>query len=70
MTKNTILEFPTNSFYSTGLLIITATSASSKHDLDFFEGNWKLQNRKLKSRLNNSDEWDKISLYTRNVSRS
>ena len=40
-----------------GDLIIIVSPTSSNHDFDFYEGKWKLRNRKLKSRLNNSTEW-------------
>ncbi len=40
-----------------GGLIITASPASSKHDFDFYAGKWKLRNKKLKTRLNNCNEW-------------
>jgi len=38
-------------------LEITASKDSSKHDFDFYEGNWKIKNRRLKDRLCGSDEW-------------
>ena len=41
----------------TGELIITPSSTSSKNDFDFFVGKWQLKNRKLKTRLDNCDEW-------------
>ncbi|MFZ1678073.1 MAG: hypothetical protein WAT91_12410 [Saprospiraceae bacterium] len=44
-------------FDSNGELIIEPTPSSSKHDFDFFEGKWKLHNKKLKSRLSNCSEW-------------
>ncbi|WP_082318259.1 hypothetical protein [Hymenobacter sp. DG25A] len=51
------IEIPEVSFTSTGELLITASATSSKHDFDFYEGQWKLHNRKLKSRLANCTEW-------------
>lgn len=51
------LKIPKQNFDVNGDLIITATSTSSKHDFDFFEGKWKLKNKKLKSRLSNCTEW-------------
>jgi hypothetical protein len=50
-------EIPKVNFDANGELVITAYSTSSKHDFDFFEGKWKLHNRKLKSRLDNCTEW-------------
>jgi len=38
-------------------LEITASKGSSKSDFDFYEGRWKIHNRKLKDRLCGSDEW-------------
>lgn len=40
-----------------GKLIISPSTTSSQNDFDFFEGRWKLRNRRLKSRLENSTEW-------------
>ena len=51
------LKIPELQFDNNGELIIRPSSTSSKHDFDFFEGMWKLQNKKLKSRLNNCTEW-------------
>jgi hypothetical protein len=51
------LKIPAIQFDAKGALVITASASSSKHDFDFFEGKWKLHNRKLKSRLSNSNEW-------------
>jgi hypothetical protein len=34
-----------------------ASATSSKDDFDFLEGEWKVHNRMLKSRLTNSKEW-------------
>lgn len=38
-------------------LQITASPTSSENDFDFMIGSWKIRNRKLKTRLNNCDEW-------------
>lgn len=57
MIKNKNLEVPKVIFDANGELVITASSNSSKHDFDFFQGKWKLRNKKLKSRLSNCDEW-------------
>ena len=40
-----------------GTLEITPSIESSKHDFDFYEGKWKIRNRRLKDRLSNCDEW-------------
>ena len=39
------------------LLEITPSASSSKHDFDFFEGQWTIRNRRLKDRLCDCDEW-------------
>jgi len=46
------------SFSSNGELIITPAPGSNNNDFDFFLGKWIIHNRKLKSRLNNSTEWE------------
>lgn len=40
-----------------GTLEITASTESSKHDFDFYEGKWKIRNRRLKERLSDCKEW-------------
>ncbi len=55
LTEN--LKIPKINFDANGGLIITASSTSSSHDFDFFEGKWKLHNRKLISRLDHCNEW-------------
>jgi hypothetical protein len=57
MTNKDTLELPKLYFDENGELVIAASATSSKHDFDFFEGEWKLQNRKLKTRLNHCTEW-------------
>ena len=44
-------------------LIVTPSPTSSQHDFDFYAGKWKIRNRKLKSRLSNSDECTKFVPY-------
>ena len=51
------LKIPNINFDKDGELIITASSTSSKHDFDFFEGKSEILNKKLKTRLNNCTEW-------------
>jgi len=41
-------------------LIITPSTTSSSKDFDFLEGKWKVQNRKLKTRLSNSNNWEEF----------
>lgn len=38
-------------------LEIIPSATSSENDFNFLEGKWKVHNRMLKSRLNNSNEW-------------
>ncbi len=39
------------------ILDIKPSATSSETDFDFLQGKWKVQNRMLKTRLANSDEW-------------
>lgn len=57
MKNQDTLEIPKINFDTNGELVITASPTSSKDDFDFFEGKWKLHNKKLKTRLNNCTEW-------------
>lgn len=57
MTSQDTLVIPKVNFGPNGELIITASATSSKHDFDFFEGRWKLHNKKLKSRLTHCTDW-------------
>jgi hypothetical protein len=54
---DTSLPIPKLQFDSTGALSIQASPTSSQHDFDYLVGNWHLSNRKLKSRLTHSTEW-------------
>jgi hypothetical protein len=38
-------------------LVVTPSKTSSQNDFDFFEGKWKLLNKRLKRRLDNCSEW-------------
>jgi hypothetical protein len=44
-------------FTATGELDIHASATSSQNDFDFLVGKWDLKDKKLKSRLTNSNEW-------------
>ena len=57
MIDHDTLQMPAIDFDSNGELLITASATSSKHDFDFFEGKWKLHNKKLTSRLSSCTEW-------------
>jgi len=57
LTPDATLAIPQLKIDSAGRLIVEASATSSKHDFDYLTGNWKLKNRKLKSRLTGSTEW-------------
>jgi hypothetical protein len=57
MTVSENIEIPKINLDKNGELIITPSATSSNQDFDFFEGKWKLHNKKLKSRLSNCTEW-------------
>ena len=40
-----------------GELVITASKTSSANDFDFLAGKWTMDNKRLKTRLNNCTEW-------------
>jgi hypothetical protein len=40
-----------------GELVIKASKTSSQNDFDFLAGKWTMDNKRLKTRLNNSTEW-------------
>jgi hypothetical protein len=48
------------SFDAKGDLVVTPSSVSSQDDFDFLTGSWNIHNRKLKTRLNNCQEWDEF----------
>lgn len=49
------------SFTPSGELLITAALSSTSNDFDFLQGSWTIQNRKLKSRLSNNNEWQEFT---------
>ena len=64
---DTTIAIPKLNFDSKGDLIIKASPTSSSKDFNYLIGNWKLKNRKLKSRLTNCTEWvefeSKVAMY-------
>jgi hypothetical protein len=44
-------------FNEAGELIILPSATSSSNDFDFYVGKWNVRNKKLKTRLNNCNEW-------------
>ena len=43
---------------ASGELEIFPSNTSSSHDFDFLAGKWTMDNKRLKTRLNNSNEWE------------
>jgi len=43
---------------ASGELEIIPSKSSSPHDFDFLTGKWTMDNKRLKTRLNNSNEWE------------
>ena len=44
-------------FNESGELVIVPSATSSQKDFDFYIGKWQIRNTKLKSRLDNCNEW-------------
>ena len=55
--KNTTSALGELKFTPTGELEIKPSATSSQNDFDFLVGKWVLKDKKLKSRLTNSNEW-------------
>lgn len=58
--KNTDLPVPSLAFDPKGELILSPSATSSKTDFDFFAGNWKIHNRMLKKKPDNTTEWSEF----------
>src|SRR5882672_4885569 len=58
--KNGELPVPPLAFDSKGELILSPSATSSKSDFDFFAGNWKIHNRMLKKKPDNTTEWSEF----------
>ncbi|WP_205701607.1 hypothetical protein [Hymenobacter rigui] len=54
------LAIPPVTFDATGALQVIPSPTSSEHDFDFYQGKWRLHNRRLKTRLNQCKEWDEF----------
>lgn len=50
-----------------GDLEITASKSSSEHDFDFLTGKWTMDNKKLKVRLANNNDWEEFVSYDENM---
>src|SRR5689334_12603890 len=46
-----------NAVIANGELVIMASKTSSSNDFDFLAGKWTMDNKRLKTRLNNCTEW-------------
>ncbi|SHG72826.1 hypothetical protein SAMN04488109_1580 [Chryseolinea serpens] len=55
--KNADLPVPPLAFDPKGELLLSPSATSSKNDFDFFAGNWKIHNRLLKKKPDNTTEW-------------
>jgi hypothetical protein len=66
--KNDQLPIPKLNFDKNGELVMVPSATSSQNDFDFLIGKWKLKHRKLKSRLDNSHEWDEFETVVEDVS--
>jgi len=55
--EQTLKSMEQMSINSFGDLEIIPTKTSSRNDFDFLVGKWKVHNRKLKTRLNDCQEW-------------
>ncbi len=51
------------SFNAGDMLNIVASKNSSSNDFDFLVGQWRIHNRKLKTRLNNCQEWAEFEAF-------
>jgi len=57
---NNELPVPKLNFDSKGELLLSPSSSSSKNDFDFFIGKWKLKNKILKKKPDNTTEWNEF----------
>jgi hypothetical protein len=57
MLTNETIQIPSFKISADGELLITPSATSSKNDFDFYQGKWRIHNRKLKTRLNGCTEW-------------
>ncbi len=55
--QQNLKSMQTLEFNLPGELDIKPSQTSSKNDFDFLEGKWNIKNKKLRSRLTDSDEW-------------
>lgn len=63
LTIDKTIPIPELHFDDAGELVITASPTSSPRDFDMLKGKWKMYHKRLKTRLNNSNEWvDLVSI--------
>ena len=60
LTIDTSIPIPEVKFDANNNLLIQANEGSSNHDFDFLKGKWKMYHKRLKTRLNNSNEWEEL----------
>jgi hypothetical protein len=60
LTIDETIPIPPVEFDADGNLVVTASKMSSKHDFGFLAGEWRMEHRKLASRLNNSTTWARL----------
>ena len=58
MNDNGRIPIPKLNFDANGELVITPSATSSQNDFDFLIGSWRLNHEKLKSRLENCNDWE------------
>jgi hypothetical protein len=52
-----------------GELVIVPSKTSSANDFDFLAGNWTMDNKRLKTRLNDCTEWTEFKSTSENLGR-
>jgi hypothetical protein len=68
LTFDNTIEIPKLNFDSNGELVITASVTSSQDDFNYLTGKWKMYHKRLKSRLNNNNEWIDLESMDENYS--
>jgi uncharacterized protein YutD len=58
--NNFAIPIPKLIFDVKGELVIESSATSSQNDFDYLKGKWTLEHRRLKARLENSNEWEEF----------